>query len=351
MIRDSRPTLKRSTVDGLKVLLDVDLHPPAYDALRNMDRVEAQTIEPNIAAREIPSDVARDTQFLVCTRAPTNLDEMEHLEVIQLISSGYAQLFGLPLSERGIRACNARGVFDVAIAEWSIAMIINLARNARELFRNLEHHVWDPNVRFHREVRGSRVGIWGYGGIGRETARLAKAMGMEVSVLTRNGVSPRHQSYCVPGTGDPDGVLPDRMFTQDQSEVFLKNLDFLVIAAPLTNKTEGMIGERELSALPQHAYLLNPARGAIVKEAALIEALKGKRIAGCALDAHYHYPMPPDHPLWSLPNVIMTPHISGSTQAAYYLPKLWDIIHENVRRTLAGEPLLNELTAEQLAGA
>jgi phosphoglycerate dehydrogenase-like enzyme len=120
------------------------------------------------------------------------------------------------------------------------------------------------------------------------------------------------------------------------------------MAMPLTPETEGVIGREELRALSPSAYLLNPARGPIVQENALIEALKEKFIAGAALDTHYVYPMPPDHPLWQMENVIMTPHISGSTGSPYFLERLWDLFLQNVERYLTGSPMLNRLPVKDL---
>ncbi len=189
---------------------------------------------------------------------------------------------------------------------------------------------------------------WGYGGIGRETARLAKLLGMQVHILTRRGVGPREQTYVVPGTGDPEGTLPDRVFTAGQELEFLGGLDFLVLAMPLTPANTGRIGERELRALRPSAFLLNPARGPLVQETALLQALEKGWLAGAALDTHYYYPMPPEHPLWRFPNVIMTPHISGSDKGPHFLERIWDIIVYNVEHILAGKPLWNELTVEEL---
>jgi phosphoglycerate dehydrogenase-like enzyme len=154
----------------------------------------------------------------------------------------------------------------------------------------------------------------------------------------------------VPGTGDPEGKLPDRVFGMEQKMEFLAGLDFLILTTPLTPQTEGMVGEAELRALPRQAMLLNPARGPLIQEQALLRALREGWIAGAALDTHYHYPMPPDHPLWQMPNVIMTPHISGAAESTCFLPRAWDIFAGNVERYLAGRPLLNELTRSQLEG-
>jgi phosphoglycerate dehydrogenase-like enzyme len=146
-------------------------------------------------------------------------------------------------------------------------------------------------------------------------------------------------------------VLPDRVFRAGEELEFLRDLDFLIVGLPLTKTTDGLIGERELRALPPRAWVLNPARGPIIRQEALLRALNEKWIAGAALDTHYQYPMPPDHPLWKFPNVIFTPHISGSSLSPNFTKRLWDIFSINVERFARGEPLMNELTAAQLAGA
>src|SRR5258708_376133 len=231
---------------------------------------------------------------------------MEHLRWLQVASAGYSQLLGLDLVGRGIRAANGRGCFDVPISEWNIAMMVNLARNLRQMIRNQESQVWDRDVQFQREIRGKTVGLWGYGGIGRETARLAKALGLTVHVLARHGVKPRHSDFTLPGTGDPDCLLPDRVFLSGQKREFLAGLDFLILALPKTQSTTGLVGETELQALPRTAFVLNPARGPIIQESALLRALREGWIAGAALDTHYQYPLPPEHPLWHFPNAILT---------------------------------------------
>jgi phosphoglycerate dehydrogenase-like enzyme len=275
---------------------------------------------------------------------------MPRLRWVQIASTGYTQLIGHGLTARGIRATNARGCFDVPIAEWNIAMMVNLARDVRQMIRNQDAAVWDRSAIFQQEIRGATVGLWGYGGIGRETARLARQLGLRVHVLSRRGVGPRRNMYTVPGTGDPEGNLPHRVFRAGEELEFLGGLDFLIVALPLTKMTEGLIGERELRALPRRAFILNPARGPIIRQEPLLRALRENWIAGAALDTHYQYPMPPDHPLWRFPNVIFTPHISGSSLSPRYQERLWDIFLINLERFARGEPLLNELTPAELAG-
>ena len=149
----------------------------------------------------------------------------------------------------------------------------------------------------------------------------------------------------------PTAIFPDKVFLAGEELAFLGGLNFLILAMPLTPTTEGIVGERELRALPRSAFVLNPSRGPLIQENALLQALTEKWIAGAAIDTHYHYPLPPEHPLWRFSNVILTPHISGSAQSPYFLDRTWEIFLENIRRLLTGRPLLNELSATQLSGA
>jgi phosphoglycerate dehydrogenase-like enzyme len=188
------------------------------------------------------------------------------------------------------------------------------------------------------------LGLWGYGGIGRETARIAKAFGMTVHVQTRSGVKPRARVFVQPGPGDPEGILPDRVFVAGQEREFLSGLDFLVLALPHTRASEGMIGEAELKTLPRSAFILNPARGPIIQEKPMIQALREHWIAGAALDTHFAYPLPADHPLWRFPNVILTPHISGADMSPNFPDRIADLFIQNVNRHLEGRPLINEIS-------
>ncbi|MBP1994021.1 D-2-hydroxyacid dehydrogenase [Paenibacillus eucommiae] len=334
----------------INVLVNMPVQPERLNQLQNMPGIRVEVV-PYIEERHrLPKDMLRDQHVLFCSTPPDNIEDMTALKLVQISSVGYKQVMDIGLVEKGVRACSAQGVVDVPIAEWTITMMIQLARDMRGMFRNQDNQIWDRSARFQTEIRGSRAGIWGYGGIGRETARLLKTMGIHVRVLVREGIKEREHIYCLPGTGDPLGVLPDQVFTAGQEIEFLQDLDFMIVAVPLTKDTEGMIGEKELRALPETAFLLNPARGPIIQEQALLKALTENWIAGAALDTHYYYPMPASHPLWKLPNVIMTPHISGSSQSTHFLDRVWDVFVDNIARFVDGKPLLNELSQRQLQG-
>ena len=336
----------------IELLIDVPVDEAALSKLRADGRFDIDVLNPPAEMpRAVDADRLHDVEFLFCAHPPTNFDDMRSLKWIQLSSTGYSQLFPFNLPSKKIRATNARGCFDVPIAEWVVSMMVNLVRDLRQMIRNQEQAIWDRGGIFQRELRGMTVGLWGYGGIGREVARLSKHMGLSVHVLTRSGkIEARDGIYHVAGTGDPRGVLPHRVFCSDEATEFLSGLDFLVVAVPLTKSTEGMIGEPELRALPRTSYLLNPARGPIVQEQPLLRALQERWIAGAALDTHYQYPLPKEHALWRMPNVILTPHIAGSSLSQRFTERMWDIFTQNVLRFANSDSLLNELSNSELVG-
>jgi len=356
-----------------RILSDIPLNEIAVRKLEALPGVTVGQVLPHDSAWDLPDDLLPGPEILLCKLPPRNIDALSRLKMIQLSSVGYEHLRHLGFADRPVRVCNARGVFDTAIAEWNLAMMVNLIRDLPGMIRNQTQGQWDRADRFQQELRGRILGLWGYGGLGRETARLAKAFGMTVHVLCRSGVKPRQNTFAQPGTGDQEGILPDRVFIAGhpahplplsplaaggsapghrqgeggQAKEFLSGLDFLVLALPHTRESEGMIGEAELKMLPRSAFLLNPARGPIIQEQALIQALREGWIAGAALDTHFAYPLPADHPLWRFPNAILTPHISGADKSPNFPDRIADLFIQNVNRYLERRPLLNEITATE----
>ncbi len=284
-----------------RIVTEVDLDEQALGRLAALPGMSVHPFPTHHQAWEMPDELVQGTEVLLCKRPPRNLDSMSNLRLIQLSTVGYEHLRHLGLADRPLRVCNARGLFDSAIAEWNLAMMVNLARDLLGMLRNQQQARWERNDRFQQEVWGRVVGLWGYGGIGRATARLARAFGMSVHAMTRSGVKPRLNTYEEPGFGSLEGVLPDQVFVAGQEREFLAGLDFLVLALPHTRQSDGMIGEDQLRALPSTAFLLNPARGPIVQEQALLRALSEGWIAGAALDTHFAYPLPAEHPLCASP--------------------------------------------------
>jgi phosphoglycerate dehydrogenase-like enzyme len=339
----------------LNILVLLEAEQASLDRLRSAVPGARVSVGPQIdvtdQSGDLPAELLRDVDYLLCELPPKNFHDFQRLQWMQLSSAGYSQVFGLPLIERGIRVTNARGSFDVPIAEWNLMMLLAWHRNLLGMLENQRLRSFDRPASFQTELRGSVVGFYGYGGLARETARLCKAMGISVWALTRDGtVKSRGETYAVSGTGDPEGRLCDRVFSAEQKAEFFAGLDYLILATPITPATTGIIGEAELRMLPPHAVLINPARAGLVNEDALVKCLTEGWIRGATFDVHYAYPLPPEHRVWSLPNLILTPHISGSSLNPHFQERTFDIFIQNVRRLQAGEPLLNELTAAQIRG-
>jgi phosphoglycerate dehydrogenase-like enzyme len=190
------------------------------------------------------------------------------------------------------------------------------------------------------EVRGATLGIIGYGSIGRELARIARtALGMTVLACKRNPAQRADAGYALPGTGDPEGALPAAWYAPAQVDELLARSDVVVMCAPLTPATRGMIEGRALATMKPTAFFINVGRGATVDEAALARALRDGRLAGAAVDVFAEEPPPAGHPLYELDNVIVSPHVSGFLPS--YDDKCVDLFAENLRRFLGGRPLVN----------
>lgn len=183
---------------------------------------------------------------------------------------------------------NSRGLYADALSEFVIAAMLWFAKDLRRLVRNQASHVWEPFT-VHR-LEGSTVGIVGYGGIGRAVARRAEALGMKTVIVRRH-------------EGDLDAVIGAS--------------DYLVLSTPLTPETRGLINGERIARMRQTSVLINVSRGAVVDEAALVNALREKRIRGAALDVFDTEPLPPDHPLWSLDNVLISPHSADKTSDSH----------------------------------
>jgi len=173
-------------------------------------------------------------------------------------------------------------------------------------------------------------------------ARQLSALGMRIVAIKPRPEVRADSSYRVPGTGDPDGSIPDRIVGDDGFIYAVREADVLVLTMPLTDASRGIVGRDVLAAMPAHACLINVSRGALVDEPALLEALRAGRLAGAVLDVFATEPLPADSPWWDAPNVIVTPHASGHTLRFFD-----DLVVENVRRYLAGEPLLNPVDPER----
>lgn len=228
--------------------------------------------------------------------------------------------------EKDFVLTNASGVHAIPISEHIFSLIFAFARGIHRAVRAQVKHDW-PGSRRHQatEVAGSTMVLIGVGAIGERTAQMGAALGMRVLGIRRDPKVP------APGV--------EAMYSLGQLPTLLPEADYLVITAPLTEETKGMIGEAQLRAMKPTAVIVNIGRGGTIDEEALIRALREGWIGGAGLDVFAVEPLPQDSPLWDMDNVIVTPHHAGSTP--HYNARAMDIFLDNLKRYVAGEPLRN----------
>lgn len=275
-------------------------------------------------ARELTPDDLSQTEIIFTMQfTEAMFTQAPHLKWVQASSAGVDKMLSPALVESSVQLTNVRGMHGTTISEFVLTMMLAMSRDLPRSIRNQASHTWQRIPQ--RMLSGSTVGIVGVGGIGQEIARRAKALGM-----TTLGVR-RHVDQPVP--------YLDQLFPSSDLPQMLAQADYVVLACPLTEETRGLINELSLASMKPSAYLINIARGEVIDEPALIEALRSGRIAGAALDVFTQEPLPADSPLWDLPNTILTSHVAGSMTD--YMDRATAIFVDNLRRFLSGEPLIN----------
>jgi D-2-hydroxyacid dehydrogenase (NADP+) len=246
------------------------------------------------------------------------IQKASRLQWIQAKTAGVDYLLNLPSLRREVVITSTRGIHGPQMSEMAILLMLALNRNFPQIVRNQDQRIWDrwPG----RLLYQKKVGILGIGTIGEEIARKCKSFNMTVS-----GIDVVRRKI--------DAV--DFFYEPNQLSQILPDLDYFIVVVPLTAETRAMIDARVLSAMKPTAFFINIGRGEIVDETALIEALQTGKIAGAALDTFWTEPLPKDHPLWEMKNVIITPHVGGVSDI--YVEQVLPIFEENLRRFLQGE--------------
>jgi phosphoglycerate dehydrogenase-like enzyme len=240
---------------------------------------------------------------------------------VHTLSAGVDKVLFPELIESQVPLTNGRGAFKDGLAEFAIAAMLFFAKDLRRLVHSQDAGRWDPfDVVF---LRGQVLGIVGYGEIGRESARLARALGMQVIATNRRGAN----------TDDA------QVYPLEKLREMLSVCDYVLIATPLTPETRGMICASELAAMKSSAVIINVGRGPVIVEQALIAALEQKRIRGAALDVFDKEPLPEGHPFYRLDNVLLSPHSADHTVGWEQLAM--QLFLENFERFRNGQPLTN----------
>ncbi|MBM4070609.1 MAG: D-2-hydroxyacid dehydrogenase [Planctomycetes bacterium] len=245
------------------------------------------------------------------------------LRWIQLISAGVPWDLCPVARGRGITVTNLSGLYGTTIAEHALAMMLQLSRNLHIAFAQQQRRIWDRTLReTMRDLHGATLGIVGAGDIGQSIARLCRALGMRVVGCRR---TPQPTPYV------------DQVYPIGDLQAMLAECDVLAVAAPLTAQSENMLGTAEFAALKRGAIYINVSRGGIAQEQALLAALQSGHVAAAGLDVFAVEPLAPDHPFWSMPQVLVSPHYSGETINLSARPA--ERFARNLSRWLKHEPL------------
>jgi D-2-hydroxyacid dehydrogenase (NADP+) len=274
-------------------------------------------------------DAFAEIEVLFSGGLPQEIVEVAHrLEWVQFLNTGIDDKIPRSLWESQIVLTTVAGAPAHAIAEYVLMAMLLFAKKLPAFIAQQKDHVWQNKRLNTAELKAKTVGIVGFGHIGQQVATFSSVFDMHVIATRRSLVKRQHN------TNGAALLLPPQELT-----TLLNESDYVVLAVPLTQETRGLIGQVQLKQMKPSAVLINVGRGALVDESALVQAIQKKWIAGAVLDVFDPEPLSADSPLWDLPNVIITPHVSGSVDV--YMDRAVDIVCQNLSRYMSGQPLLN----------
>lgn len=281
-----------------------------------------------IEALLFSTDIATSNEAMA---AAAGLFAEPKLRWVQSPGAGVDHPIWAQLLSRGVRLSSAAGIHAEPIAQYIFTYILHWERNVARHQRQQQQKHWEIIVS--EDLTSKTLGIVGLGGIGSAAARVAKAFGMRVLATKRSPVE------------DPN---VDRILKPEALAEMLSESDYVVVCVPLIQSTKGLIGAQELAAMRKSAVLINVARGDVVDETALIATLEAEAIRGATLDVVSQEPLPPDSPLWTMPNCVLTPHDAGYSPRAG--ERLAGLFADNLSRYVGGETLINEVFDVDLPG-
>jgi D-2-hydroxyacid dehydrogenase (NADP+) len=284
----------------------------------------------------VPAEIEDTDVFIGYLVRPPDFLRARRLKWIHAPTAAVHQLMYPELVASSVRVTNSTGIHGPVVAEHAVALIMALAKRIPQSMRYQQKKQWAQaeawgELPHPREIAGGTVAVVGMGGIGAEFTRLAKALGMRVLAVRENPEK---------GAGGADEV-----YSGVQIDDVLPQADYVLLCAPLTPATGGIINAARLAKMKRDAYLVNVSRGALIVEDDLVRALQQKQIGGAALDVFVEEPLPSESEFWSLDNVLITPHTASFTKLLW--ERHYQHIVENMKRFLAGRPLLNEVDKQR----
>ncbi|KAL4935277.1 hypothetical protein BDV06DRAFT_207354 [Aspergillus oleicola] len=308
--------------------------------------------------KRIPSDIVKASSIIVTLGSLPDPEDAKHIKFIHFFSAGLDKVINDPiLTDSDVPVTTSSGIHGPPIAEWTVLNWLVASRKYNITYENQKKHIWGKNEEYARGIQdhvGKKVGILGYGSIGRQIARVANSLGLTIYAYTASPKptpdSRRDPHYIIPGTGDADGTFPTSWHhgtSKASLHSFLSlGLDHIVVSLPLTPSTTHLLGAEEFAVLaanknPAHRnpFLTNISRGKVLDQDALIDSLKRGELSGAALDVADPEPLPPGNLLWDAPNVQISPHVSALGEE--YFLRSFDIVRVNLGRLERREELVN----------
>ncbi len=301
---------------------------------RHLDEIRAVDPRVRVLVATDPGHaqaLAAEAEVIVAWQIPQPLlDRAERLRWIHATAAGVDGLLVPAVVEGRVRLTSSVGIHSTVLPEHVMALVLAFSRRLHAAVRLQSVRRWDRAACVGDEVEGKVLGVLGLGAIGRALSRRASAFGMRVIGTKR---TPEAMPYL------------ERVLPPEGTDQVLREADYVVVLLPLTRQTRGLIDARALSLMKRSAVLINVGRGPVVVEEALIAALRGGVIAGAGLDVFEREPLSTDSPLYEMENVIITPHVSGASPT--YFDRAIPLFCENLRRYLAGVPMLNVVDPER----
>lgn len=337
---------------GHKLLIISPWTPPTDVLTRLREVYSGLEIAHYNAKSDVPDGDWSSVTILLTQREFPTKEAVPKLEYIQLYSAGAEHIVKDPLFvDTDISFCTANGVHGPQITEWIIGTFLAFQHSFPAYLEHQREGKWKRLDTPVDDAVGQRVGILGYGSIGRQVARVAKALGADVHAYTlhprKTPESRRDDGYTPPGLGDPEGVFPSKWFSGESKEElheFLgSGLDLLVVSLPLTDLTRNLLSASAFEVLSKsRTFVSNIGRGPIINTTDLIEALDKGVIRGAAIDVTDPEPLPDGHPLFKAKNIIITPHVSGASSS--YNTRVLAILEHNLSRLSEGMELTNKVS-------
>jgi phosphoglycerate dehydrogenase-like enzyme len=300
-------------------------------------------VEQIIEVKDLPDDQWEEVEILYTAGVLPDPDQVPNLNWVQLHTFGVEPFSGHPMMKSEIKITNLSGANATQMAEYALMSMLAMGHRLQPMLdARLSGELWsgDFRKRFRpQELRGSTVGIVGYGSVGREIGRLCHEAGAQILAIKRDLRNVEDEGFILPGVGDPRAEIPLRIYPPTALASMAAECDFLVVAVPLTSQTRGLVGKEVFEKMKSSAYLVDISSGSVLNHGALVEALNEKRFAGVALDVFPIEPLPETSPLWGMPNVIITPRIAGNSRHSG--ERAAEVFIENLRRYISGDRLLN----------